>query len=557
MKQERKFQEPCPGNNVHDAAVVAAIDFGTTYSGWAYSLRTDLEVDRTKAYSKYWNSGSTQTEKTPTCILIRPDGQTVEAFGYDAEDRYRDLTESGEHVNYYYFRRFKMSLCRKIGEKLNRNMTIEDVMNRSLPALDVFAMSIRFLKDDLLSAVQRSILGGVRKQDMNWVLTVPAIWTDGAKQFMREAAIKAGIERRRLTIALEPEAASMYCCHLPVEATVCNTGVSISSFQVWTRYMVLDAGGGTIDITVHEVDTDNGVKEVHAACGGGWGGTTVDEEFENLLTDLLTEDGYLQFKMENMDDWCDLWRDFEVTKRAITAAANTSVRMRLPQSLGDTMHRLNKGSLSNIISRSRFTDDITLVQDKIKFSPEISKSWFHISVDKTIDLVRSILSRDLDITAILMVGRLSESSVLQDAVRSAFNNIKVLIPREESYSILKGALIFGHLPKVVTERVLKYTYGVSSFDTFVEGHHPESRRLKTDVGVVCRNILSKHVEINQRVRAGEPQVWHAYNLQFKSQTQMEISLYASEKPNPIYTDQGCFFVGKMSVDISDQSDALD
>ena len=27
-------------------------------------------------------------------------------------------------------------------------------------------------------------------QDITWVLTVPAIWTDSAKQFMREAAVQ-------------------------------------------------------------------------------------------------------------------------------------------------------------------------------------------------------------------------------------------------------------------------------------------------------------------------------------------------------------------------------
>ena len=96
--------------------IVAAIDFGTTYSGWAYSIRTNFEMDRTKASTKLWNSGSTQTEKTPTCILIGKDGKTIEAFGYEAEDKYLELAETGDHRNFYYFRRFKMALNKKLGE---------------------------------------------------------------------------------------------------------------------------------------------------------------------------------------------------------------------------------------------------------------------------------------------------------------------------------------------------------------------------------------------------------------------------------------------------------
>jgi hypothetical protein len=45
-----------------------------------------------------------------------------------------------------------------------------------------------------------------------------------------------------LTIALEPEAASLYCRHLPVEK--CGSGkTSLATFGPGKRYLVLDAGG--------------------------------------------------------------------------------------------------------------------------------------------------------------------------------------------------------------------------------------------------------------------------------------------------------------------------
>ena len=42
-------------------------------------------------------------------------------------------------------------------------------------------------------------------------------------------------------IALEPEAASIYCQHLPVEKLEGSN--SISAFQPGSKYLVLDAGG--------------------------------------------------------------------------------------------------------------------------------------------------------------------------------------------------------------------------------------------------------------------------------------------------------------------------
>lgn len=59
---------------------------------------------------------------------------------------------------------------------------------KELPALKIFSMAIRYLKDNLLTTLNKSV--EILADDIQWVLTVPAIWNDPAKQFMREAAQK-------------------------------------------------------------------------------------------------------------------------------------------------------------------------------------------------------------------------------------------------------------------------------------------------------------------------------------------------------------------------------
>lgn len=56
-------------------------------------------------------------------------------------------------------------------------------------ALDIFAMAITFLKRHLLERIDTTA-NDVLETDIQYVVTVPAIWDDKAKQFMREAAIK-------------------------------------------------------------------------------------------------------------------------------------------------------------------------------------------------------------------------------------------------------------------------------------------------------------------------------------------------------------------------------
>ena len=92
--------------------LVGAIDFGTTYSGWAYSFLHDYQSNPTNAVVTHWYSGTDTlaTEKTPTCALIAPDGKTLVGFGYEAENKYQNFVENDTHKKYYFFKRFKMAL---------------------------------------------------------------------------------------------------------------------------------------------------------------------------------------------------------------------------------------------------------------------------------------------------------------------------------------------------------------------------------------------------------------------------------------------------------------
>jgi len=53
--------------------LVAALDFGTTYSGYAFSLKHNYQKDPLKIHANQaWNAGGRQlmSLKTPTCLLL-------------------------------------------------------------------------------------------------------------------------------------------------------------------------------------------------------------------------------------------------------------------------------------------------------------------------------------------------------------------------------------------------------------------------------------------------------------------------------------------------------
>lgn len=73
-----------------------------------------------------------------------------------------------------------------------------------MPAIDVFAKSIKHFKDHFIDALlTRNYNMAYEKNDFTWVLTVPAIWDEPAKQFMEEAAAKVSSALNPICTLLE------------------------------------------------------------------------------------------------------------------------------------------------------------------------------------------------------------------------------------------------------------------------------------------------------------------------------------------------------------------
>lgn len=105
MKQRSSFKIKMP------YLLVAAIDFGTTYSGCAFSFHDEFKRDPTKSCIKNWidPNSSMMYCKTSTCILFNEEKEFSE-FGFAAEAKFLDLMLENDHQNWYFFRRFKMVL---------------------------------------------------------------------------------------------------------------------------------------------------------------------------------------------------------------------------------------------------------------------------------------------------------------------------------------------------------------------------------------------------------------------------------------------------------------
>ncbi|KAL4218132.1 hypothetical protein ACF0H5_022868 [Mactra antiquata] len=428
--------------------LVVAFDFGTTYSGYAFSFRDFPLHIKTNCG---WSDGADGlvTMKAPTCLLMTPEDE-FHSFGYEAENKYSSLAAEDKHRGWLLFRRFKMLLHNT--EHLNRKTTVTDINGVSRPAIKIFTMAIRYLKHHFITNVfqQPEIGTFLSERDIKYVLTVPAIWSSNSKHFMREAAVEAGLEDRQLKLCLEPEAASIWC--LSITKSIGNvehfTGVP---------FMVIDLGGGTADIYVNEKKDDHTFKELYKAGGGPWGGKAVDENFVKWLMGLLGETVMNKFKEEHMCEYFDMLRNFEMAKRSFSADTTGLVSFKLSKILLQLFDENSDSDLRTIISESNLDGFVEFKDDHISVDSSIVATWFLEPISQMIEYVKTILARpDLSkVENILVVGGFSESKFVHDELNEKLKDKTITIPQDPGLAVVRGAVRFGQLPTIVSSRVVK------------------------------------------------------------------------------------------------------
>ena len=87
---------------------MVAIDFGTRYSGFAFAFNHKKGEGGIHMNRAWGHDQGTATLKTPTSLLLHPDG-SFDSFGYEAEEKYANFLD-GEDRDYLYFKHFKMAL---------------------------------------------------------------------------------------------------------------------------------------------------------------------------------------------------------------------------------------------------------------------------------------------------------------------------------------------------------------------------------------------------------------------------------------------------------------
>ncbi|XP_030578492.1 heat shock 70 kDa protein 12B isoform X2 [Archocentrus centrarchus] len=585
---EVRSQMACP------FSVVVAIDFGTTSSGYAFSFTQDSEAIH---MMKRWEGGDpgVANQKSPTCLLLTPDLR-FHSFGFAARDFYHDL-DPEEARHWLYFDKFKMKIHST--SDLTMETELEAVNGQRVRAIEVFAHALRFFREHALKEVKDQSSSVLEGDEIRWVITVPAVWRQPAKQFMREAAYLAGLvspdSPEQLLIALEPEAASIYCRKLRLHQVIdlsmqpitngleldgsrpfdssfrqareqlrrsrhsrtflveSGTGELWSELQTGDRYVVADCGGGTVDLTVHQIEQPQGtLKELYKASGGPYGAVGVDLAFEAMLCQIFGEDFIQSFKAKRPAAWVDLMIAFEARKRTASPGRTNALNISLPFSFIDYYKRHRGQSVEAALRRSNMNIVKWSSQGMLRLTQEAMNELFQPTITKIVKHIEELMAKPevRGVRFLFLVGGFAESPMLQKAVQKALGRTcRIIIPHDVGLTILKGAVLFGLDPTVVRVRRCPLTYGVGVLNRFVEGRHPREKLLIKDGREWCTDILDRFVSVDQSVALGEV-VRRSYTPARLGQRKIIINIYCSVTDDVTYiSDPGVRKCGTITLDL--------
>ena len=251
------------------------------------------------------------------------------------------------------------------------------------------------------------------------------------------------------------------------------------------------------------MNRDEKIKELLSPSGGPWGCTKVDAKFVEFLGETLGKNFLNNYRQKCPHEWLTFITNFEKVKKAMKPGEK--ICLALPWGMANIYSEMHNGK--KIEKMLKAAENVTFASGMIVIKYEKAKTFFEPVIEKISNHVTQLLRNNKlqGVQYILMVGGFSECELLQSAINEKFerNGTKVLIPSEAQLAIIKGAVLFGHRPEEITERVLAKTYGCAVDDVFDETKHDPSRKFrKVTGGVYCKNVFKRIIEKGESVSVG-------------------------------------------------------
>uniref|UniRef100_A0A1X7TRL4 VWFA domain-containing protein n=1 Tax=Amphimedon queenslandica TaxID=400682 RepID=A0A1X7TRL4_AMPQE len=417
---------------------------------------------------------------------------------------------------------------------IDRDTVVESFFGEKFYLIEFIAFILQHLKNLLMDHFSRTTWP-LKTTDFDWVITVPAIWDAPGKRMMREAAYLAGllteygsinkftpvsyrslplpneVNPDKLSLALEPESAALYSQETVGDQIESDPATSIIPRP--SDYMVIDAGGGTIDITAH-IEADGSIVVENIPTGNAWGGTQINEAFSKILEGIANDPGFEKFlasgdRSQNMADIIKIfYTEFESEKLLFGKEQTEEIRISLPS-------RFVRFHDKNLQAGIKKRSGIDYEDDMLYISKEVVESeLFGPALNGIIECtLQAIKSNDNDLSTFYLVGGFGGCKYVHKKVKAAIDksfhgqgrSCNVIVPPTPQLAVATGAAIWRKNPEKIKARRSDATYGIGATQSFEDDKHDEYYKFYNEEQekYKCDSIFSVFLEKGELAKSDE------------------------------------------------------
>ena len=356
------------------------------------------------------------------------------------------------------------------------------------------------------------------------------------KTSFRDLPTPSEVNPDKLSLALEPEAAALYSQEMVVKQI--ESDPPAAAISPPSEYMVIDIGGGTVDITAH-IEVDGGVVVENIPTGNDWGGTKVNEAFSKMLQKLVCDHKFQRFiasgdHSQNMAELIKLlYKEFEDEKTLFGRGETDEVRIVLPAKFRQFYHEALKDGVTKM-SGIEYEDDTIYINTEVVESQLLGPALDGI-IECTLEAIED---NSTDLSTFYLVGGFGGCKYVHGKVEAAIEKVysakgrscTVLVPPTPQLAVATGAVIWRKNPGKIKARRSDATYGIGSCPVFDSTKHDEHYKYydNEDQCERCDNVFNVFLEKSELASANS--VISTNLIPFsQSDTKMFITIYSTHE----------------------------
>ncbi|KAJ6254267.1 alpha kinase/elongation factor 2 kinase [Anaeramoeba flamelloides] len=417
---------------------------------------------------------------------------------------------------------------------------------------------------------------------IQWVLTVPAIWENQAKEIMRRAFHQAGLISSKNSLNLifcyEPEAAAIDYFYDHTNKTDFNN----------KNVLVVDAGGGTIDITLMKPTiVNNKIEEFEVLMipkGGDFGSIYIDQEFQKFFQSFLNlnDNQFKELKntcpkgfLKLLNQWSQIKMGIQIQEmtendshvieipRIMVKYLSKKLQIKDFEALNDQFNQRNRNSG---LSEIEWDDDegcLIIYGDRVKsfFKKPIQRLRNYLNnLKQTSEIFKQT-------QIVFFTGGFSNNDYFRKSVQKQLgNHYQYILSPYPDKSILIGAVRFGFDPNIVSIRRSQFTYGIMHCPIFNEQIHEQNRKIIIKNGnnqeiEHCQNVFQPYIFKEDLIKLSDPKKAIFTPIK-KNAKEMKINILRTNKKwdpkkKSIYLDsQDVQIMGAVTIPIPESNLAL-